>query len=103
MLLDSCGIDAAVTARDGRVLFLNGDLDRYLTLPRGEMRPDLFAMLAGWLRTRVRAGFHRAVRKGKAVTVTCRDETGRTPREVRVPSASGSARPNSPGAEATAS
>ncbi len=76
--LDVWAPPSIVVAEDGRILFMHGELGRFLRFPQGEdPRLDLKALLRSELASRTRAALYRCRRD--AVTVTAVTSTDGTP------------------------
>lgn len=68
-ILDEFAPATAIVNRKLDVLYLYGDVDRYLNVPTGEPRHSLPDMLREGLKTRVRGAIHRAVRDREVVQI----------------------------------
>lgn len=63
-ILEEFAPPTVIVNRNGGVVFVSGNVDRYLALPYGEPNLNVLDMLRDGLRTRVRGALHRAVRDG---------------------------------------
>jgi len=67
LLLETFAPAAVLINRRYEILYFHGPTSRYLELPTGEPTRDLVLMARQGLRTRVRAGCHRAIRDGERI------------------------------------
>jgi two-component system, chemotaxis family, CheB/CheR fusion protein len=66
-ILEENSVSVAVVDRTGRVLYLNGPMDRYMTLPKGEPELNLLSLARGRLGGRLRTALRTAVTTQAAV------------------------------------
>ncbi len=71
-LIDLVGPSAVVVDRQSQILFISGDVDRFLTYPTGVPSGDLLAHARKGLRTALRVAVHQSLRENRTVTTNAR-------------------------------
>ncbi|MFW6354419.1 MAG: CheR family methyltransferase, partial [Verrucomicrobiota bacterium] len=69
LLAEHLQLGAVLVDARARVVYLRGDMSRYLRYPEGHFRGDLLNLLQPSLKNRVRRGLRAVLEKGEAVTV----------------------------------
>ena len=70
-LLDMVSPRAVMISRDGRILYISGDVDPYLRVVSGAPNDDFFAKLRGRLHSRLRGVIHQVFENQKPIAVKC--------------------------------
>jgi len=76
-LVDTLVPATVIVDEDGQVLYLHGNLKPYLSLPEGEPRNDISALLPAELRSRVRSSIFKVKKSQQPVSFHCSRESER--------------------------
>ena len=83
-LIERYSPPAVVIDRDGRIIYFQGETDRFIAHPTGEPTQNLIDLVREALRTPTRAALRQALNESRSVTLVDRSLQGRAPVHITV-------------------